>query len=225
MIRLLLLLLTFAPLAKAECVVLLHGLQGNPRVMAPMAQHLAEAGFVTFNGGYPSTKAEIKPLANYILPQALNACPKTGKIHVVAHSMGGLLLRSWQDQTDRLGRVVMIGTPNKGSEIVDFFGKWPLYRAINGPAAQEMTTKAQDLPQNLPLPKGEVGIILGTKSRSWLFSAIIPGPDDGRVSVQSALSPNAAQTLAVAIDHNALPLHPVVITHVASFLKTGLFKK
>ncbi len=225
MIRVLLLLLTLAPTARADCVVLLHGLQASPRIMAPMAQQLAEAGFITFNGGYPSTEAPIETLANYIMPKALNHCPKRGKIHVVAHSMGGLLLRAWQDQSARIGRVVLIGTPNKGSEIVDVFGNLPFYRSLNGRAAQEMTTRKTGLPKRLAPPKGEVGIILGTRSRSWLFSALIPGPDDGRVSVRSAQTPVAKDTIALAIDHNRLPLHPVVIAQVTEFLKHGLFKK
>jgi len=225
MIRVLLLLLTLAPAARADCVVLLHGLQASPRIMAPMAQHLAEAGFITFNGGYPSTKAPIKSLSNYILPKAINHCPQRGKIHVVAHSMGGLLLRAWQDQNARIGRVVLIAAPNKGSEMVDIFGKWPFYRSLMGPAAQEITTEPTGLPKSLAPPKGEVGIIIGTRSRSWFYSALIPGPDDGRVSVRSAQSPVAKDTIALPIDHNSLPLHPAVIKQVGAFLKHGLFEK
>jgi len=187
--------------------------------MAPMAVALADRGYVVFNGGYPSTEATIEELAEYILPRALAACPK-GPVHVVGHSMGGLLYRYWQAKTDRIERVVLIGTPNGGSEVVDTFVSWPFYRSINGPAAEQMGTDGMAL--RLAPPRAEVGVIIGSKSKSWLFSRLIPGPDDGRVSVESARLKGAAQVI-VPVDHNAMPLSPLVFAQVVAFLKTGRF--
>lgn len=224
MIRALLFFLLLSPTARADCVILLHGLQGRPAIMAPMAIALADAGYVTFNGGYPSTKGTIPKLSDYIFTKALDHCPKRDPIHVVAHSMGGLLFRSWQPPA-RLGRVIMISTPNAGSEIVDRFRNWPFYQRINGPAAAQMSTDADGLPATLPSPKGELGVIIGTKSRSPFFSALIPGPDDGRVSIASARSPRAIDTIALPIDHNTQPFHPAVIAQVVHFLNSGQFDK
>lgn len=221
MMRLVLLLLVLAGSARAECVILLHGLQGRPAVMAPMAVALADRGYVVFNGGYPSTEATIEELADFILPRALAACPK-GPVHVVGHSMGGLLYRYWQAKTDRIERVVLIGTPNGGSELVDTFSGWPFYRSINGPAAEQMGTDGLVL--GLAPPRADIGVVIGTESRSWLFSTVIPGPDDGRVSVKSAQLEGAKQVV-VAVDHNSMPLSPVVFAHVVAFLETGRFLK
>lgn len=221
MIRAVLALLVLAtPPAHATCAILLHGLQGRPAVMAPMAVALAEAGYVVFNAGYPSTRASIEDLADYILPRALAACPE-GPVHVVGHSMGGLLFRHWQHKTDRVARLVLIGTPNAGSELVDAFADWPLYQRLMGPAAQEMGTGG--IVRGLAAPKAQTAVIIGTKTRSLLSSVIIPGRDDGRVSVASANLPEAVARLYVPVDHNRLPYHPAVIAQVVRFLQTGRF--
>jgi triacylglycerol esterase/lipase EstA (alpha/beta hydrolase family) len=52
--------------------------------------------------------------------------------------MGGILVGRWLSdvatatERERIGRIVMLGPPNHGSEIVDKLGGWLLFRLLNG---------------------------------------------------------------------------------------------
>ena len=81
--------------------------------------------------------------------------------------MGGLLARVYlaQYRPQRLGRVVMLGTPNGGSEIADRLKEFSAYRAFFGPAGQQLGT-LRDAATNALLPPVDypVGVIAGNRS-------------------------------------------------------------
>ncbi len=123
-----------------EYVVLLHGLARSSRSFNKLASVLNEHGYRTVNHNYPSTKYDIARLADDALTAALSRCVNAGKIHFVTHSMGGILLRQFlsQQTIENLGRVVMLGPPNKGSQVVDSLRNFPGFKLINGPAGMYM---------------------------------------------------------------------------------------
>ena len=62
------------PAPDAELVVLLHGLGGSPRWMAPMAAYLQENGFRTENIGYASTALPIRDLTERLYEEIQQCC-------------------------------------------------------------------------------------------------------------------------------------------------------
>jgi triacylglycerol lipase len=86
---------------------------------------------------------------------------------------------------DRLGRVLMLGPPNKGSEVVDALKGLPGYSWLNGPAGYQLGTDDNSVPLRLPAVDFSLGIIAGNRSIDPISSFFLPNPDDGKVSVAS----------------------------------------
>ena len=114
-----------------EGVILLHGLCRTAASMSAMEAHLTLNGYLVLNCDYPSRTDSIENLSEKVIGEALKSekLKKCERIHFVTHSLGGILVRSYfSRRTDaRLGRVVMLGSPNKGSEVVDRIGGWGIF--------------------------------------------------------------------------------------------------
>lgn len=222
----LLLFFSFNTYAK-ECVVLLHGLARTAGAMEKMERALNEAGYIAVNIDYPSREYAIEILAPMVIPAALEKCveQKATPIHFVTHSMGGILLRYYlQDQTiANLGRVVMMGPPNQGSQVVDNLKSVPGFAAFNGPAGLQLGTGDEDIPKKLGAVNFELGVIAGTRSINWMLSRYLPNPDDGKVSVENTRVEGMCALVTVPVSHPYLMKRKKVIKQVVSFLKSGTF--
>ena len=221
----LLLMFCLARPALADCVILLHGLARSEASLIVMESALEAEGFAVVRPGYPSTSASVEALAEAVLPHALERCD-AGPVHVVTHSMGGILLRYWIDRhgvPDRLGHVVMMGPPNQGSEVVDTLGDLAAFGWLNGPAGAQLGTGAQGLPRRLPPVTYPVGVIAGSQSLNPYFSSLLPGPDDGKVSVASTRVAGMTAHLTLPVTHTFMMNNPRVLVQVVEFLRTGRF--
>ena len=209
-------------------VVLLHGISRTARSFRKMELALHAAGFATLNLDYDSRRKALDALAEDIHPAVdLFANGLEGSVHFVCHSMGGLLARAYlaRHRPRRLGRVVMLGTPNGGSEVADLLQGLALYRKFYGPAGQQLTTHLDGVLRSLPALDYAVGIIAGNGSIDPISSIlIVPRPNDGRVSVESSRLAGMTDHITVKASHNGLLRHRVAIDQTIAFLREGRFK-
>ena len=211
--------------AQAEVVVLLHGLGRSDRSMRPLADRLGAAGYAVRNLDYPSTELTPEQLTALLERELASCCAAAPRLHFVTHSLGGVLVRAYlaQHRPANLGRVVMLAPPNHGSELVDSLES-SLLRALLGPTAMELGTGAQSLPNRLPPPWFEVGVIAGTRSLSPLGAYVVPGEDDGTVSVASTRLEGMRDFLEVDASHSFIMRDAQVGAQVVEFLRAGHFR-
>lgn len=210
----------------AETVVLLHGLHRTSRSLGRLARVLRDDGYAVINCDYPSTRADIRTLADTLFQTLAPRLPATAPVHFATHSMGGILLRVYLQKhaPTNLGRVVMLAPPNGGSEIVDRLGAFPLFRRINGPAGTQLGTGDGSLPRHMEPPNFAFGVIAGDRSVNPLFSCLIPGPDDGKVAVAHTRVAGMSDFVCMHVTHTFMMRNSRVIRQVRHFLKTGYFQ-
>lgn len=213
--------------APGETVILLHGLGRSPWSFWRLQQVLEREGYHVVNVGYPSRQHAIEDLSRDWLAPAIAAQSAATRLHFVTHSLGGIMLRCHlrDHPVPNLGRVVMLAPPNGGSELADRLKPNRLYRAINGPAGQQLGITG--LPGTLgpwPAGAGELGIIAGDRSLNPIYSSWLPGPNDGKVTVVRARLEGMTDFLTVPYSHTWLTWRGRVIAEIQAFLRTGRFR-
>ena len=213
--------------AARECVVLLHGLNRSWRAMDKMAAALQREGFATVNVDYPSQAASVEGLAPMAVDTGLSQCRGIGatKIHFVTHSIGGILLRYRQssEPIPELGRVVMLGPPNQGSEVVDITRDWPGAKIFSGEAGLQLGTDDGSIPAQLGPVDFELGIIAGIGTINPFMSAMLPEEDDGKVTVERTKVKGMKDFMVVRSSHRYLMTSDAVIRNTTAFLRDGSF--
>ncbi|HEX3890463.1 MAG TPA: alpha/beta hydrolase [Verrucomicrobiae bacterium] len=195
--------------------------------MVQMEHALTDAGYKVRNVDYPSRSATIEKLADDAIGKAVSDCQRDGatKIDFVTHSLGGILVRSYlaQHAIQNLGRVVMLAPPNQGSEVVDKLGWLFLFKWINGPAGNELGTDTNSTPNKLGAANFPLGIIAGDRSINWINSFLIPGSDDGKVSVERTKLAGMTGHIVIHATHPFIMKNREAIRQTIQFLRAGNF--
>ncbi len=207
-----------------HAVICLHGIGRSAKSLRAIIKSLPREHFTTIGFEYPSTRVPLAQSAEY-LQSVIESLTDVEKVSFVAHSMGGLVVRRYlKDHRDpRLHRMVMMGTPNSGAELADMLKGTFLFRTIYGPAGQELATDPAGTIGTLPVPDFEFGIVAGGKGDDLGYNTLLPGDNDGTVTVASAYLAGAADFLRVRNVHSFLMSDETVITAVRHFLDHGRF--
>ncbi len=202
-------------------VVLLHGLGRTRRSMARLAARLVAAGYRVETLGYPSRRLGLADCAGYLRPAVSEIRRRAGgPLVLVGHSMGGLVARHLAAaDPDLAAGLVMLGTPNRGSEAADCVSAFRLGRVLFGPALRDLRTDASGA---VPIPACPMAVVAGTRALIPFFRTRIPRPHDGLVSLERARLAAGERWCTVPAHHTWLMNHPATVAAVLESLSTWL---
>lgn len=149
-----------------------------------------------------------------------------GPMHFVGYSLGGLLARAYiaRHRPAALGRVVLLGTPNGGSELADLLGGVGAYQWFFGSVGGQLGTRPDTgLAAVLGVVDYPMGVVAGNRAWDLLGWAIIPGPNDGRVSVARTRVAGMTEHLVLPVGHTFMVISPAVLRATTGFLQLGRF--
>ena len=204
----------------------MHGLARTSGSMQKIERSLQEKNFYVVNLGYPSRSHTIEKLSEIAITPALQQC-KQRKINFVTHSLGGILVRQYLANHDipNLNRVVMLGPPNQGSEVVDKMKDVSGFNFLNGKAGRQLGTDSDSVPNQLGGANFEVGIIAGSRTINFILSLLIPGNDDGKVSIERTKLEGMSDHIVIPATHSFMMRNKQVIKQVVHYLDNGKFLK
>lgn len=205
---------------KRTAVVLVHGIWMTGFEMLLLRYRLHRCGYQTYLFHYPSlrrTPAQNAASLNHFLTRIA-----ADRIHLLAHSLGGIVLmhlfHAFPEQ--KPGRVVMLGTPAKGSELARRFYRKRGWRLLLGRAGE------QGLLGDVPnwQEDRELGLIIGDRPFGMLaqfFGGPLETPGDGTVRVAETRIEQACDVLRLPVTHFSMLTDRRVAVAVCLFLKAG----
>ena len=213
--------------SSSACVILLHGLWRTELSMKWLQWELEEAGFATANPTYPSLRYPIEELALRGVGQGLEECAQhhPAKLHFVTHSLGGILVRQYLSRRviPELGRVVMLGPPNQGSQMADYVYSVDLVRPLTPEAVEQLGTGERSVPKRLGPVDFELGVIAGTDNSRVSLPGTPAAASDGTVAVEETVVPGMLDFIELPVGHSFMMWSADVRDQVLHFLRNGRF--
>ncbi|MEO0909629.1 MAG: lipase, partial [Pseudomonadota bacterium] len=111
------------------------------------------------------------------------------------------------------------------SEVADFLKGNFLYDKFYGPAGSQLTTVNAGIEDLMGEVDYELGVLAGTFTIDPVSSSIIPGDDDGKVSVESTKVDGMKEHRLVNASHTFFPQNSEVLELTARFLEAGSFRR
>lgn len=143
--------------------------------------------------------------------------------------MGGLILRAYlaRHRPANLGRVVMLGTPNGGSEMADLLYRLRLDSLVLNQAGHLLRTqRSAAMEETLGRVDYPLGIIAGDRPlNAFAPRFVFRAPNDGKVSVSATHLPGQSDHLVMPVAHTAMIYRQPVAQQVAHFLRHGQFRR
>ncbi len=208
-----------------ELVVLIHGLGRSRMAMWPLARRLEASGYDVTLVGYDSLGATPDKALAAVTAQIEACCASSNMpVHFVGHSLGGLLIRAYlaDHQMPRLGRVVLLGTPNQGTPVVDH-NREAWWMQLAGPLANALGTGPDSFAKGLPAPTYPVGVIAGQLSHGAGAMVKLTEPNDGLVPVASTRLAGMQDFVILDVGHSMMRHDAAVAQHTIAFLRDGRF--
>jgi pimeloyl-ACP methyl ester carboxylesterase len=204
-------------------VVTVHGLWMRGAAMGALRGRVAPNGFAFHHFSYPSVVGTLATCAAALAEYVDGVRGDT--VHLVGHSLGGVLIRAMLEShiPTRIGRVVCLGAPLRGSRTAARLARWPgggrligrclaEVNACGGYDAWRAGVEAGSIAGSMPFG---VGRLLGPFRE----------PNDGTVAVAETEIAGLADHIVLPVSHVALLWSQRVAAQTAHFLEHGRFRR
>lgn len=210
-----------SPVTTAEPVIVIHGLWVPGLIMGLLARRITQEGFAARTYAYPTMRLSLSENAERFARYCASlAAPR---VHMVAHSMGGLVVLKMIETHPQLrrGRLVLLGTPYTGSVAAQRLAQFPGGRALLGRSIAEWLRT----PRPAPDGTAEIGIIAGTRGYGLgrLIAPDLPQPHDGVVALAETMVPGVTQRMEMKVSHTEMLVSREVARQCCAFLHDGKF--
>ena len=202
-------------------IVLVHGLWNRGWMMAMLARRLRARGHKVRVFSYPTRADNLDGHADELHSFLLKN--ETEELHLVGHSMGGLVILNMLSRYDGLppGRVVLMGTPVKGSGVVQRLSKLPGQDFVFGNARQDLLQGFQCSPAGR-----EPGMIRGTRAFGLgQIAGKQDEPNDGSICISETELEGLNDAVELEVSHSGMLLSTEVMQQLEQFLLFGRFDK
>lgn len=210
--------------AQNEIIVLVHGFFRTRRDMAFLARYFQKNGYATFRPTLPTVFSSLDQCTAQFEKKLQQLPRDCDRIHFVGHSMGGLIIRQFlaRNMVAGLGRCVLIGTPNNGTDLAEFAEKYckfslRIFKPIQSFLPGKLVIAS---PRNNPPP--EIGVIAGNRN-NILLGRFFKQESDGRVPVDSVCFDGLQEFVTVPYNHLQIHHREKVAALVLKFIRTGCF--
>jgi pimeloyl-ACP methyl ester carboxylesterase len=197
-------------------VLLLHGIWNPQSWLMPLALRLRQQGFRVDLFGYPSVFGG----PDIAVPSLVERLRGSGPIHLVGHSLGGLVALEALRQAPDLDvpRVVCLGSPLCGSGTARALAEHGWSKALGRSGSL--------LLHGLPEWHGraEVGLVAGNVAHGLgTLMGALHGDSDGTVGLEETRLPGLTDHCVVPVSHTGMVLSAEVVAMTAAFLRQGRF--
>jgi pimeloyl-ACP methyl ester carboxylesterase len=208
-------------------IVYVHGLWVTGREAFWLRRRLEqdlEAKTLTFP--YPSVTTDATSNARALTKFLAALGAET--LHLVGHSLGGLvILKLFEEGADapaRLppGRIVLLGSPLRGSRAARNLARLPFGKKIMGLGATELLAaraRRWNGARDLGVIAGDLGFGLGR------LVGTLGGASDGTILVEETELDGAADRVVLRVSHTGMLFSAAVARAAGAFLSTGRFSR
>jgi hypothetical protein len=222
------------PPMQGKAVVVLHGLFRTRSSVASVQTAIAAAGrYTVFCLGYPTTRGNLKQHARS-LDSAVGSLEGITELNFVGHSLGNLVVRHWLHDLasdnrslpvgQKFGRMVMLAPPNHQPQLATKLVRGAFAQFVAGEAAEQLAAGWERLQPQLATPHFEFGVLAGGMGDENGYNPLLPGDDDGVVTVESARLAGARDFRRLPVLHSFFMNDQRVLDLTVRFLNHGHFE-
>lgn len=232
------------PPINGKAVVVLHGLFRSRSSMDSLCDYLEEhGGYEVLNVTYPSTQYDIGQHAQS-LDRIIDNLDGIEEVNFVAHSMGNIVIRHYlgdlrkqeaqvtessatadvlRRKRPKFNRFVMLAPPNHEAQMATFFADNVLFKTITGESGQQLGRQWKELEGKLSTPDFDFAVVAGGKNNGKGYNPLLPGDNDGTISVDTTKLPGARDFIVLPVMHTVIMNDARVREITLQFLQRGYF--